>query len=115
MDRLRAPTLASWLGMTATDYRRLVKGTALKRTTRQRFQRNAAVALGNIGDETAVPQLVAHLQNNRSPLVRSHCAWALGRIGGAQARAALQQARTDTDAAVAAEAAHALQEMQDKT
>jgi epoxyqueuosine reductase len=114
-DRLRAPTLASWLGMTATDYRRLVKGTALKRTTRQRFQRNAAVALGNIADESAVPQLVAHLQGNRSALVRSHCAWALGRIGGAQAYAALQQARGDADTEVAAEAALALQEMQDKT
>jgi epoxyqueuosine reductase len=112
-ERLRAPTLASWLGMTATDYRRLIKGTALKRTTRQRFQRNAAIALGNIGDESAVPQLIAHLRDNRSALVRGHCAWALGRIGGEQARAALQQACTDADATVAAEAAHALQEMPD--
>jgi epoxyqueuosine reductase len=112
-DRLRAPTLASWIGMTATDYRRLVKGTALKRTTRQRFQRNAAVALGNIGDETAVPLLIAHLHGNRSALVRAHCAWALGRIGGAPARAALQQACADEDAEVAAEAEQALQEMQD--
>jgi epoxyqueuosine reductase len=110
-ERLRAPTLASWLGMTATDYRRLVKGTALKRTTRQRFQRNAAVALGNAGDVTALPQLIAHLKDNPSALVRQHCAWALGRLGGLEAQRALAQARLDPDHQVAAEARLSLQEL----
>lgn len=114
-DRLRAPTLASWLGMTATDYRRLVKHTALKRTTRQRFQRNAAVALGNSGDRAAVPQLIAHLQNNPSTLVRGHCAWALGQIGGAQARQALEQAQHDQDSSVVSEVRLALTELLAKT
>jgi epoxyqueuosine reductase len=35
-----------------------------------------------------VPALVAALEDEE-PLVRGHAAWALGRIGGAEARAAL--------------------------
>jgi epoxyqueuosine reductase len=115
LERLQAPTLASWLGMTATDYRRLVKGTALKRTTRQRFQRNAAVALGNAGDPVALPQLIAQLHGNRSALVRQHCAWAVGKLGGTEAMQALEQASHDPDADVTAEARRSLQELQAKT
>ncbi len=53
------------------------------------FQRNAAVALGNLGDTGAVPLLEKAM---RSPdkIVRGHAAWALGSIGGSKARQALE-------------------------
>ena len=52
------------------------------------LQRNAAVALGNVGDPGAVPALVRAMQSQDEPL-RGHAAWALGRIGGAAARKVL--------------------------
>lgn len=50
--------------------------------------RNVVIALGNLGAEEAVCSLVQCL-DSRSPVVRAHTAWALGRIGGKQAREAL--------------------------
>jgi len=51
--------------------------------------RNVAVALGNWGAPEAVPALTRALEDPE-PLVRGHAAWALGRIGTAEARAALE-------------------------
>jgi epoxyqueuosine reductase len=50
-----------------------------------------AVALGNRRDPSAVPALTRGLVDGE-PLVRRHAAWALGRIGGGGARAALGRA-----------------------
>jgi epoxyqueuosine reductase len=55
------------------------------------FQRNAAIALGNSGDRSHAPYLAQALQDSE-PLVRGYAAWALGQLGGAEARAALQKA-----------------------
>ena len=54
------------------------------------IQRNAAVALGNIQDPVAIPVLNVTLQYNLSVIVRSHAAWALGKIGGAKAKQVLE-------------------------
>ena len=56
------------------------------------FQRNAAVALGNTGDRAFVPDLAAALESPEE-LVRAHAAWALGKLGGAEARHALGSLR----------------------
>lgn len=53
------------------------------------LRRNALVALGNSGDERHVP-LVESFLNHTSGLLRSHAAWALGRIAGADARRVLE-------------------------
>jgi len=53
------------------------------------WQRNAAVALGNEKNPEAIPHLLAVLENPE-PLVRMHVAWALGKIGGRQAKSALE-------------------------
>src|SRR5438552_1859991 len=69
---------------------------------------HAAVALGNSGNPDAVPALAAVLADPE-PLVRGHAAWALGRLGGAAARRALEAARArETDGGAAAELAAAL-------
>ena len=61
----------------------------IKRAKRRGLLRNVCVALGNLGDPVAVPALARALAEDPEPLVRGHAAWALGRIGGGEARAAL--------------------------
>ncbi len=53
------------------------------------FQRNAAIALGNTGDPAFIPDLAQAMQNPEE-LVRGYAAWALGKIGGVQARQVLE-------------------------
>jgi epoxyqueuosine reductase len=103
-------TALNLLEMTSGDYRRLVKGSALSRASRSQLQRNAAIALGNAADSAAVPALLRALESNRYELVRGHAAWALGRLGGADARAGLIRARqTEHDPAVQDEITRALE------
>jgi epoxyqueuosine reductase len=66
----------------------------VKRAKRRGLLRNVCVALGNIGDPVAIPALAEALHDAES-LVRGHAAWALGRIGGDDARAALKSALAD--------------------
>lgn len=68
------------------------RGTPVKRTGRAGLLRNAAVVLGNRRDPSAVPRLARVLWGEPEALVRGHAAWALGRIGGADARSALRAA-----------------------
>ena len=55
------------------------------------LQRNAAIALGNSGDRSHVPYLAQALEDPE-PLVRGYSAWALGRLGGEEARATIRKA-----------------------
>jgi epoxyqueuosine reductase len=102
-----APDLVRTLGLGAAQMRQLVRGTPLRRAGREGLLRNVCVALGNAGDPAAVPALARALSADRSPLVRGHAAWALGRLG---ARALLAAAR-DRDPYVAGEIAAALTEL----
>lgn len=105
------PSLVDWLTMGSGDYRRLVNGTSLRRSSRNQLARNAAVALGNAGDASAVVALVDMLASHVSPIVRSHSAWALGRLGGEEARRALIAAGSDDDVSIRDEAEAALREL----
>lgn len=67
------------------------------------LRRNALVALGHSGDETAVAAIGEFL-HSPSPMLRAHAAWALGHIGGPTAMAALHTAaETETNSDVVAE------------
>ncbi|MBK5268688.1 MAG: tRNA epoxyqueuosine(34) reductase QueG [Acidimicrobiia bacterium] len=57
-------------------------------------RRNALIVAGNSGDPTLVDQVVPYL-GHPSSIVRQHAAWALGRIGGSDSVASLEQARHD--------------------
>ena len=87
-----APALLPLLRLTDEEFRARFRGTSITRVKRQGLLRNAAVALGNLGDSRAVPALTDAL-GDPDPVVRGHVAWALGRIGGKSARAALEAAR----------------------
>ncbi|MDO8671732.1 MAG: HEAT repeat domain-containing protein [Dehalococcoidia bacterium] len=53
------------------------------------LQRNAAIALGNMGNADAIPHLASALDDPEE-VVRGHAAWALGRIGGKRAKDILE-------------------------
>ena len=83
------PKLLSLIGMTQQEFSRRFKGSPIKRTKRRGFLRNVLVAIGNWGEPRAVPALKDALADDE-PLVRSHAAWALGKIGGDTAKQILQ-------------------------
>ncbi len=85
--------LAEILDMTDDEFRQRFSGSPLKRAKLAGLKRNACVALGNSADLSAVPHLVRAL-DDAEPLVRRHAAWGLGRLGGCEARSALQNALT---------------------
>lgn len=103
--------LAGLLGISREEYVERFRGSPLKRARREGLQRNAAVAMGNRGDGVYVEPLREALAGAEDPVVRGHAAWALGRIGGEPARAALTKALADADPEVRAEAAAALRRL----
>ncbi len=84
------PALIPLLKITEEEFRTRFAGSPIKRAKREGLQRNVAVALGNSGDRAAVPALIEAL-TLATPLVRGHAAWALGRLGGPDATAALRE------------------------
>ncbi|MNO35982.1 Epoxyqueuosine reductase [compost metagenome] len=56
------------------------------------IQRNAVIALGNFKEAGAVPKLAEIVLKEARPEMRGSAAWALGRIGGAEALAAVKLA-----------------------
>lgn len=94
------------------EFRRRFRATPLWRAKRRGILRNAAIVLGNQAAADAVGALVRGL-HDREPLVRSACAWALGRCGGDAARSALNERLTrDEDVEVRGEIQNALHEIQ---
>jgi len=76
---LTAPRLADLAELDDAAFRRLFAGSPIKRTGRDRFVRNVAIALGNSGESAAIPA-VERLLGDASPLVRGAAIWALARL-----------------------------------
>ncbi|MBI4505577.1 MAG: HEAT repeat domain-containing protein, partial [Chloroflexi bacterium] len=101
---------AELLGLDEAAFHARFRNTPLWRPRRRGLLRNACVVLGNLGDAAAVPALARAL-SDAEPLVRGHAAWALGRIGGPAATAALAaRLAVEPDAWVREELAEALAE-----
>lgn len=83
--------LAALVNIDRDTYVERFRGSPMKRAKQQGLQRNAAIAMGNRRDPRYVPALTRAL-DDASALVRKHAAWALGRIGGADAERALEAA-----------------------
>jgi len=104
------PRLEELLMLDEEGFRARFRESAVWRTRRSGLLRNVCIALGNVADRASVPALAAAL-DDPEPLVRGHAAWALGRLGGAAARAALERALSrEADAEVRDECGLALQE-----
>ena len=96
------------LAMSGKAFQREYAESPLSRAGRKGMLRNVCVALGNWGAREAGPILVAALADP-APLVRGHAAWALGRVGSAEALTALKERReAETDRAVLEEVEAAL-------
>ena len=67
------------LAMDDDAFRAAFMKSPMKRAKRPGLARNAAVVLGNTGDESHLPALTTALDHD-SPLVREHAAWAIDRI-----------------------------------
>jgi epoxyqueuosine reductase len=108
---LTLPELAPLLAMTQEEFSRRFKHSPIKRAKRRGLLRNVAVALGNSQDRAAVPALAAAMHDPEA-LVRAHAAWALGRLGGIEAIAALSEAQAaEVESTVQEEIALALAEV----
>ncbi len=87
------PDLIELLHLDERTYQERFRHSAIKRAKRRGLRRNAAVALGNLRDTRAVPALQQAL-DDEDPMIRGHAAWALGQIGGEDARGALAGRKT---------------------
>jgi len=106
---LPKPDLIEELTLSPEAFNKKFRGSSLKRAKRRGYLRNVAVALGNSADTSAIPALTHSLLNDPEPLVRSHAAWALGKIGGEIAMETLiQSAGTEENELVSAEIQAAL-------
>ena len=76
---LTAPDLIELLAMDEAGFKSRFAGTPILRTKRKGLLRNVCVALGNIGDETALPSL-RHAAKDPEPLIAEHARWAIEAI-----------------------------------
>lgn len=76
---LAAPDLIELLSLNDEQFKKRFAGSPILRTKRRGFLRNVCVALGNVGDETALPAL-ERAANDPEPLIAEHAHWALARI-----------------------------------
>jgi epoxyqueuosine reductase len=76
---LATPDLVELLSLDEGGFKRKFAGTPMLRTKRRGLLRNVCVALGNIGDDTAIPAL-EKAANDPEPLISEHANWALRQI-----------------------------------
>jgi len=79
------PDLIELLSLSDAAFHSRFGSTTIHRSGRDRLARNAAIALGNSAERSAVPALIRALRQERSPQVRGASAWALGQLGGKDA------------------------------
>jgi epoxyqueuosine reductase len=69
------------LGLSKRDFERRFANTSLLRTRRTGLLRNAAIVLGNVGDERALPALEKAMTDTDAVIAEA-AAWAIGQIRG---------------------------------
>ncbi|MGE3312299.1 MAG: tRNA epoxyqueuosine(34) reductase QueG [Limisphaerales bacterium] len=76
---LDGPSLVALLAMDEVTFRARFRGTPFERAKRRGLLRNVAVALGNIGDASALGPLERAARDSE-PWIAEHARWAIGRI-----------------------------------
>ena len=77
---LATPDLLELLALDEAGFKERFAGTPMLRRKRKGLLRNVCVALGNLGDETALPALERAVEDPE-PLIAEHARWALEQIG----------------------------------
>ncbi len=78
-EELVNPALAWLAALTEDDFRRIFRGSPVKRARFAGLRRNLAIAMGNSGSREFVPQLEAWARGDDSNLA-AHARWALARL-----------------------------------
>ena len=76
---LATPDLLELLALDDAGFKMKFAGTPMLRTKRRGVLRNVCVALGNVGDETALPAL-EKASEDCEPLIAEHACWAIQQI-----------------------------------
>ena len=76
---LTQPDLIELLSLDDAGFKRKFAATPIVRTKRRGLLRNVCVALGNVGDATALPA-VQRAANDTEPLIAEHALWAMQQI-----------------------------------
>jgi epoxyqueuosine reductase len=71
------PELVELLELDEPTYGARFRGSPIKRAKRRGLARNAALALGNAADPSAIPALRRAAAEDPEPVVREAAAWAL--------------------------------------
>jgi epoxyqueuosine reductase len=105
-----APQLDALLRLRSGEFKRRYARTAMGWRGAAVLRRNAAIALGNALDRSAVRALAEALESDPHSMVRGAAAWALGRIGSPAALTELKtRMRTEEDPSVRSEILCALE------
>jgi len=78
------PDLIELLALDEPAFKQRFAGTPMIRTKRRGMLRNVCVALGNVGNVSALPHLEKAAQDHE-PLIREHATWAIRQIEGRMA------------------------------
>ncbi len=76
---LATPDLLELLALDDVGFKKRFRGTPMLRTKRRGLLRNVCVALGNVGDATALPALT-RASHDPEPLIAEHAGWAITQI-----------------------------------
>jgi epoxyqueuosine reductase len=76
---LTAPDLVELLALDEAGFKKRFANSPILRTKRRGFLRNVCVALGNVGDKSALPALQRAAQDSE-PLIAEHARWAIEEI-----------------------------------
>ena len=78
-DDLGQADLIELLALDDDGFRARFRGTPMQRTKRRGVLRNVCVALGNVGDASAIRPL-ERAAADPEPLIAEHAQWALGQV-----------------------------------
>jgi len=76
---LTVPDLLELLALSEEQFKQRFAGTPILRTKRRGLLRNVCVALGNSGQESAIPAL-KKAATDPEPLIAEHARWAIEQI-----------------------------------
>ncbi len=86
------PLLLPILNLSNREFKEQFGNSAAAWRGKKPIQRNAVISLGNFKDLSSVPKLIDIMVNDPRPVLRGTAAWALSRIGGEEALAAVVKA-----------------------
>lgn len=75
------PKLKPMLSLSNKQFREQFGHLAGSWRGKKPLQRNALIALANLGDRSALPEILACAQSDVRPIIRGTAAWAIGRLG----------------------------------